>query len=133
MNKSELQYILPIAKKIKMVTFLGGCCKECGETRFYTLDFHHLHESEKEFDIGKMKYCRWCEIEKELKKCICLCANCHREIHSQKNKELGRHSINKQILLDCINKLRCELCGYDKCISSLSFHHINSDEKEFLI
>ena len=26
---------------------------------------------------------------------------------------------------------KCEICGYDKCIAALEFHHINSDEKEF--
>ena len=26
---------------------------------------------------------------------------------------------------------KCEICGYDRCISALEFHHINPDEKEF--
>lgn len=26
---------------------------------------------------------------------------------------------------------KCEICGYDKCISALEFHHIASGEKEF--
>lgn len=26
---------------------------------------------------------------------------------------------------------KCEICGYDKCISALEFHHIVSGEKEF--
>lgn len=28
---------------------------------------------------------------------------------------------------------KCEICGYDKCISALEFHHPNPDEKEFQI
>ena len=26
---------------------------------------------------------------------------------------------------------KCEVCGYDKNIAALEFHHINPDEKEF--
>lgn len=26
---------------------------------------------------------------------------------------------------------KCEICGYDKCIAALEFHHINPDEKDF--
>ena len=26
---------------------------------------------------------------------------------------------------------KCEICGYNKCIDALTFHHLNSDEKEF--
>ena len=26
---------------------------------------------------------------------------------------------------------KCQICGYDKCISALEFHHINPEEKDF--
>lgn len=26
---------------------------------------------------------------------------------------------------------KCEICGYDKCIDALTFHHLNPSEKEF--
>lgn len=26
---------------------------------------------------------------------------------------------------------KCEICGYDRCIGALEFHHINPEEKEF--
>ena len=26
---------------------------------------------------------------------------------------------------------KCEICGYNRCIGALEFHHINPDEKEF--
>ena len=26
---------------------------------------------------------------------------------------------------------RCLICGYDKCVNALSFHHLNESEKEF--
>lgn len=28
---------------------------------------------------------------------------------------------------------KCEICGYNKCVAALSFHHINPIEKEFTI
>ena len=28
---------------------------------------------------------------------------------------------------------KCEICGYDKCIDALEFHHLNPSEKEFTI
>ena len=28
---------------------------------------------------------------------------------------------------------KCEICGYDKCIDALEFHHLNQDEKNFTI
>jgi len=48
------------------------------------IEFHHLNPKEKEFNISKMSCTR---INKdnlilELKKCIPLCANCHREFHN---------------------------------------------------
>jgi len=27
----------------------------------------------------------------------------------------------------------CSICGYDKCLSALEFHHVNPDEKTFLL
>jgi len=28
---------------------------------------------------------------------------------------------------------KCSLCGYNKCISALEFHHLNPNEKDFQI
>lgn len=28
---------------------------------------------------------------------------------------------------------KCSICGYDKCLVALEFHHLNPDEKEFII
>ena len=56
-------------------------CAKCGDTRTYLLDFHHKNPNEKEFTIGTMKRGAKETIQKEIDKCICLCANCHREFH----------------------------------------------------
>ena len=57
-----------------------GCVK-CGESRFYVIDFHHLDPSTKEFTIGKTNRWTRTQLEKEIKKCIRLCRNCHSEFH----------------------------------------------------
>jgi hypothetical protein len=56
-------------------------CKKCGETRFYTLDFHHKDAKTKDFTIGRFKKGALQTIQKEIDKCVVLCANCHREFH----------------------------------------------------
>ena len=56
-------------------------CAKCGDERSYVLDFHHTDAAEKEFTIGKMKKGSFDVIQTEIDKCVCLCANCHREFH----------------------------------------------------
>lgn len=62
-------------------------CKKCGETRSYVLDFHHLDPSIKEETIARMvsNNYRLDETLEEIKKCIVLCSNCHREFHYLEN------------------------------------------------
>ena len=53
-------------------------CQKCGEKRYWVIDAHHLYN--KDFSPGTAK--RGIKILKEeLKKCIPLCANCHRDLH----------------------------------------------------
>ena len=56
-------------------------CIKCGDTRPYVLDFHHIDKTTKDFTIGRFKKGSLDLIQKEIDKCICLCANCHREFH----------------------------------------------------
>lgn len=58
-------------------------CAKCGDKRGYVLDLHHLNPEEKDVAISRMISNRTSEqaIQKEIKKCIVLCANCHREFH----------------------------------------------------
>lgn len=56
-------------------------CLKCGESRPYVIHFHHIRPSEKEFTLGhNLTYSRE-RLNNEIKKCICLCANCHTEFH----------------------------------------------------
>ena len=58
-------------------------CARCGENHPSALDFHHEIPAEKEHSINNL--CRvgaYRKIREELKKCIVLCANCHRKHHA---------------------------------------------------
>lgn len=59
-------------------------CEKCGEDESVCLDFHHLDPKEKEFTISDLKWSTYSikTLKAEIKKCIVVCANCHRKIHA---------------------------------------------------
>lgn len=65
------------------VLYLGGECLICGYKKCIgALEFHHLDPNEKDFGISAKGYTRsWETVKSELKKCVVLCSNCHREVH----------------------------------------------------
>ncbi len=64
------------------VAFKGGRCEICGYSKcIEALDFHHLDSFTKDFTISD-RMTSFEAIEAELKKCVLLCANCHREVHA---------------------------------------------------
>lgn len=73
-------------KKIRemAITYLGGKCCLCGYDRCSAaLDFHHIDEGTKKFGLSQSGMTRsWDKTKRELKKCILVCANCHREVHA---------------------------------------------------
>lgn len=74
--------------KKKAVEYKGGKCEICGYNKCIdALEFHHLDPTEKEYGIGGDGSTKSFErLKKELDKCICVCANCHREIHFNNRK-----------------------------------------------
>lgn len=66
------------------IKYKGGKCQICGYDKCDgALEFHHIDPSKKDFGIAQNGYTRaWSKIKEELDKCILVCANCHREIHS---------------------------------------------------
>ena len=71
--------------KHRMVQAMGGKCVICGYNRCMdAFDLHHLDPAEKEFGFGGMRASpkAWSTIVAELKKCVLLCAICHREVHA---------------------------------------------------
>lgn len=58
----------------------GLKCSVCGESRWWLLDFHHTNPQEKEKEVVNLIQSPR-KLKEELKKCIVLCANCHRDLH----------------------------------------------------
>jgi len=56
----------------------------CGYNRCKdALQFHHLNSEKKDFGVSQAGLTRsWERVKKEIEKCVLVCANCHREIHS---------------------------------------------------
>lgn len=62
-------------------------CTTCGFSHPAALDFHHKDPSKKEAHIHRLlKNGLNSKLQKELEKCIVLCANCHRIHHYEENK-----------------------------------------------
>ena len=93
-EKNDRDKARRLLKKKRAIALLGGKCKRCGLKSEYTTiyDFHHTDPFSKGKDIkGGSDFMRkaWERIEAELKKCILLCANCHRIEHSDPNSEFN--------------------------------------------
>jgi len=69
---------------IEAIEFLGGECNKCKQ-KFDPVcyDFHHVDPNNKEFTIGDNMLLAKHRIQKEVEKCILLCANCHRLTHKE--------------------------------------------------
>lgn len=129
-DKKRNAYELRWLKKKMAINRLGGKCSFCGEQNVLLLDFHHDLDN-KEHLVSRLLSLRWDRIEAEIKKCILLCSNCHREYHCNNN---NIHNAYKNDLLDTLNRSKCEKCGYrGKNLGSLSFHHVEKEDKNFII
>lgn len=70
--------------KDRIVYVMGGKCQLCGYNRCRSaLELHHVNPTEKEFHISRNTNLAWSKMKEEIKKCVLVCANCHREIHEQ--------------------------------------------------
>ena len=60
-------------------------CEVCGENHPACLDFHHRDSKQKDFSVGNIKGHGWGRerVLQEINKCMVVCANCHRKIHSK--------------------------------------------------
>ena len=69
-------------RKNDILYVMGDSCSICGYNKCSTaLELHHLNPEEKDFTIGTTLNRAWEVLDNELKKCILVCSNCHREIH----------------------------------------------------
>jgi hypothetical protein len=83
MNTSERKSLLRKVFKKKLLEIKGDKCSRCGYDKCTeALEFHHLDPSKKEFTISRYYSTDWNDYLKEVEKCILVCSNCHKEIHS---------------------------------------------------
>ena len=107
--KSSSQAVVDYRKRIKiaLVQSCGGKCGVCNLVfPSYIFEFHHINPKDKKFGlsskgltIGKAK------IANEAKKCIMVCANCHRLIEYSGTIYSLTSNFNEEIFYKTINEL----------------------------
>lgn len=100
MGKPTVQQVLASDKKKKqrLVNALGGKCCLCGYNKCLSaLQFHHTDPNQKDFAISDNAHMAFEKALEEAKKCILVCANCHREIHAGLIETLPATSYNEEL------------------------------------
>ena len=71
-------------RKENLMRVCGNKCMLCGYNRSpAALEFHHIDPTQKAYGLASGGTCHDLEADlKEVKKCLLVCANCHREIHN---------------------------------------------------
>lgn len=66
-----------------LVESLKEPCIVCGEDDKCCIDFHHTNPEEKDFAIADVGTRKWSDkkIIEEVKKCVSICSNHHRQLH----------------------------------------------------
>lgn len=67
--------------KREFLSSLKTPCAKCGDGRLYIIDFHHVNPHEKEINLAQNCSATNERLLREVKKCVCLCRNCHQEFH----------------------------------------------------
>ena len=141
-------------RKTNLIKVCGAKCNICGYNKTQdALDFHHLNKDEKKYTIGSKGVCHDLSTDlSEIKKCILVCANCHREIHaglinkveleSKKifNEEYANQLIDDKRQLLTKTLYYCSNCGIQlyeqtqsglcrKCFNKINSSHIPTREK----
>jgi predicted HNH restriction endonuclease len=106
----------------------GAKCEVCGYDKcMEALEFHHLNESDKNFGLSEKGYARsWERVEKELKKCVLLCANCHREIHADVAAPGGNIRMKNRVNSGKPDSAKADMA----ILSQARSHRIVSSERE---
>lgn len=110
--------------KLKVIQSMGGCCQICGYNKCpEAMDLHHIDPTQKEISFGRVTANpkAWkSTIIPELKKCILLCSNCHREFHSgyvvlpEKFCEFDESLISEKINSEMFD--HCPICNSTKAV-----------------
>lgn len=83
-TRKHQKTVLRRSMKLQAIKMLGGKCCKCGYDKCIdALEFHHENQDEKEFKLGSGNTMSWKDYKTEAMKCILVCSNCHKEIHSE--------------------------------------------------
>ncbi len=83
-TRKHQKTILRRNMKLQAIKLLGGKCCICGYNKCIdALEFHHKNPNQKDFKLGSGNTISWKEYKQEALKCILVCSNCHKEIHSE--------------------------------------------------
>jgi hypothetical protein len=122
-NTYEYQVMRSLKRKTYLINLRGGSCEICGYNKnLAALEFHHIDKTTKESQLDSRTLSNsnmeW--IMSEFEKCMVLCANCHREIHSPDlmfdtvNEKINKFDLKKSdkwIKITTQKKYTCSDCG----------------------
>ena len=124
MTNSEIVCNHVRKRKKDLISVFGSKCCICGFDSFQEgLDFHHVNPKEKSFSFGPQASTKALEKQlEELRKCILVCANCHRGIHANKilvpedwnkffNENRAKELIEENELIRHGKLHYCQRCG----------------------
>lgn len=114
MSYSDIKKFRKNRKKLMLSAF-GSKCQICGYDKCNSaLEFHHLDPSKKDFTFSNTLLIHWDKVKNELKKCICVCSNCHREIHEGLLSVENKEYFNEE-LIQKVEKPSKDSTFYDEC------------------
>lgn len=108
MSKAKDVTNFRIRIKTALVQSFGSKCQMCGQEYPQSVfEFHHLSPTEKSFGIGSGSTTRAkATYAEEAKKCVMLCANCHRMIeHGDVDGSILRCNFNEKIYYQVLDEL----------------------------
>ena len=109
-----------IRRKENLIRVLGSACCLCGYNECIgALEFHHIESENKSYQLSSGNCHSLKDDLEEAKKCLLVCANCHREIHlSDKYADIDlwkyqiyNNDFANQLLYKELKELKCSKCG----------------------
>jgi len=84
-------------------------CSICGEKSQSCIEFHHVDPTKKINIVSKiMNNATITAVIKEAKKCVVLCANCHRKIHVNELMITSKHKTLSNKMIDVAYNIICK-------------------------
>ena len=89
--------------RVRLMEYLSNHpCTDCGEKNPIVLDFHHTGDKENGISQMMGRSYPWVMIEREIAKCIVLCANCHRMHHAMEGGNWRMETLKTLYLVNFI-------------------------------